>query len=581
MRCSDCFGEMIEDAGIVQCTSCGRILQAIPEAPVKGRWQTLVDKTAVDTSNLPVPLPLLAAGAALLVITSSALLTLSLSGDQPGMDRSGPGGAPTQVAEAGVDSDTGWRSSDIQVEEGTVIVSTIPDNGGFSLVLQPQSGPATIARVSNQGRLAERIEPSIPNAWTLTSALGVDGGNHIVLGQTPDGLFLFRINDEGFPVWGRFEMATRRATLFATSNQVVIASDLPASEELSFIAYSLEGERIWENRLTGVVTGTEVYTATPSGQILVIADVAPGDGSVTTRMVRYDESGRVVLDEDLGLNVAAMDLAQVAVDDKETVFLMSAGDPATLQRLSPRGVELWASQLPGIVQAEPDAARLLVNTDGVTAVSLDGPRLHAVRISTDGLDIETAQHVLGERPTKLFSAKLTGRDRLDLLTQDSENAIRQPLRHLAKSLRSVFADKTRLSDPADLAISATTPSEPADPIGIRGSTRSSVEPDIRRPAITEDRPSAPRETRTPAATLQSITASSPAALPQRRQVQCSFVCMPEATPQAKYPVRKAYDWREGTPLDAITIDAFDAHDGVCLDSGGVAHPGSLPICEPI
>jgi len=109
----------------------------------------------------------------------------------------------------------------------------------------------------------------------------------------------------------------------------------------------------------------------------------------------------------------------------------------------------------------------------------------------------------------------------------------------------------------------------AAPAAERPAIRGATEAPITRQPIEE----------APSPVQASARANPAPAAVQARFADCTFVCMPEGVPAAKYPVTRSYQLGDGRTLNDVTLDAFADHAGFCLDSGGLAHAGSVPICE--
>ncbi len=611
MRCSDCLGEMIENNGFVECTSCGRILQAVLEEPEESFMDRLSGRLAIPSDALPVPLPIVVAGAALVAITSAVLLNFSLSGEAPGADTARNGAASAALATATLgNQQTGpWLTQVTALPAASLLVSAAPGSRGFAVVMQrgdlaPEDGGGMqVAYLDADGTLDAEIRPILPGAWLLTHAIPTGTGDVTVLGQTADGLFLFRIDREGQPVWGRFEgadgtISSEEASLLRTGDMLVISAPMPRGLGLGLIAYDLDGRRLWSESIPGVVTGSYALAGTPSGELVLAGAIASDGGRAEQRFIRLDRTGTVQVDVPLALpDGNRAQRAAVALDD--SVYLVSAGQAALIQRFSPRGTEQWQAALSDWPKTGNVAGDLIALPNGAAVTRLDAGTLHAVRITGSGLDLSTSAVPMPEGLVALGTRIRQDGQVMAVIMADPTPASPR-LVHAQADLRDLFrragdrgADGPMRTVGLDDVAAGRDEQPPA--FGLRpGAGAAGARPEIRgasdappltRPAVPANTPAGVGTASGTAPGTRAQPATAPASQPSQGDAsrlpsaECTFICMPEGVPAAKYPVSQSYDITSSRSLNDITLDAFADHDGICRSSGGLAHAGSVPVCR--
>ncbi|MEM0986687.1 MAG: hypothetical protein AAGJ32_10600 [Pseudomonadota bacterium] len=602
MRCSDCFGEMVENEGLIQCTSCGRILQAIPDEPERNFMAKIGVRSGLQAVSLPVPLPIAVAGAALTVITSAVLASYLLPRDGD------VGGSTVEVASNGnrgsttapaVLIDGPWQSGFTSLPADSRIVSASPSGDGFAVVLE-RSDPALaetaipdstmqVSYFDGAGTAIRTVRPVLPQSWFLTHALPLDDGHTLIQGQTEDGLFLFRIDREGQPIWGRFEGAGDESNLAASlhpaGDMAVIASLSPRGLGLGLVAYDEDGRRLWSETLSGLIAGGYTLAGTLTGDIMVAADVA-ADGAPTrqSRFIRLDRSGVVQLDQPLEL-LPGNTPRRIAVAPDGGAYLISDGAKAMVHRLSPRGAEQWRADLSGIPADGTQRPNVAVMADGAVVTRADRNGLHIARVDASGVSISSVSSPVPADLDVLGLRTETTSDIVQLVLMGQDPASAQ-LVHLEGDLQEILnAEPSRSGRPntaptRTVSVEGLPPPQPdrraitgqAGPADLRRTV--DPEPPVRRPAIDAQRPQpvAAQSTEGGARTRREPE-------PEPTLAECAFTCMPDGVPAAKYPVTKAYSMAGGATLNDVTLEAFADHDILCLQSGGLAHAGSVPICE--
>lgn len=588
MRCSDCFGEMVENEGFIQCTSCGRILQAIPEDPEQSFMDRLRANATIREGALPVPLPIVAAGAALTVITSAVLLSFTLSGDGGADGAAGrTAGASPALATSTLDGQqTGpWLTQVTALPAASLLVSAVPSASGFAVVMQRgDRGPAgdggmQIALLDSAGVMSREVSPVLPQSWLLTHAAPTGRGDVAVLGQTADGLFLFRVDRDGQPVWGRFESADETgsasgASLLRTGEMLVIAAPSARGIGLDLVAYDSDGRRLWNQTLADIVAGSYALTGTPAGELLMVGNVAGEDGASTPRFIRLDRTGTIQVDAPLSLpDGNRVNRASVAGDD--SVYVLSTGTAALVQRFSPRGVEQWQAALDDWPASGDAGSDLEALPSGAIVTRLGMGTLHAARISGSGLDVSMSRVSVPDGLSALGTRIAPDGRTVAVLMADQAPATPR-LVHAQADLRDLFRNGNGVANGPirTVAIDEVTTRRAQEPqagapAAEKPAIRGATEAPITRQPI--DQPPAPVE-------VSARADAAPAAV-QARFADCTFVCMPEGVPAAKYPVTRSYQLGDGRTLNDITLDAFADHEGFCLETGGLAHAGSVPICE--
>ena len=608
MRCSECFGEMVEKPEGLVCKSCGFSVQIVDEDS--------------DLAGDIVPRP--RRRLPLIRMVATALFVLALGGAgywlwlHPEAVR-----LETYFASA---SESDVPSIVLRDDENLIAYETpvLGSNGQASILGETScmhvsegrdTTPAQLKWLDRSGALRASLSPQLPANWRLTDVCRSMSGQVISMARSTDGIAVSRLSGDGTIVWTRILPAISGDAHLSmlSKNALILTRKGPTEFELT--VFDRDGQELWRRAITDIAPETSpVEKRNSVGDLMLAWNTAEARRAPVLRVLAL--SGQNTINFSETYRNRTLPIVGLAGDDFANTYVLEGAAGFSLQKLRADGSLDWRRWL------DATARPLGVIVDGsdlIIAAHYDY-RLLFWRVTEDG-----ARSV----PVAVELSELISSASIDALENDRA---RMTLTLVTGAQRQVLINLVRLREAADMSASeidsAIQPGSPASEIN--RSARAVLAPseldgidavlEAREPIIVDpdeglstDETAIERETnpitplpedeRAPdpvqSASQTEVTISrrldseplaedrSVSNLPAGRgtradlkpsELECTFFCAAPDNSEATYPITRIIALGEVEALESLEARLEQVHAQICAESGGQLLVDSLPNC---
>lgn len=411
--------------------------------------------------------------------------------------------------------------------------------------------------------------------------IGGPNGQVYLLAEIPSGTNLSSISERGISRWNMQIAGAAPAELsLATSESgLLISRSIASGDIFSVTRVSADGVQLWQRSFTENVGSKISVTLHASGEAVVLFQESYVKAGLSSRLVRLDPFGQIVLDTELAASIPFGE--EIKISSAGHIYIFSLGPVPSVTKVTGEGTISWTTEI--------SEAILLDTVDIITGVQ-EGPTIvwayQLADIQTDLGVIQISES--GEKsPAQVFSFPSGGAvqsvyhddsDNLHMLAEFDGGADHKTdvallkFRHLSfqppvsfeeasegKRADEEFAENPATqrellpeaqSEPSRELQEAAQIQEPADPMEGAGSQQ-----------IVTLNPNTPISEPSPETGTKDARSDDTESAVSKRTIQCRFVCVVDGEPLGSW---QAVD-PEG---DNFSIGSPEVHKNICQKLGG-------------